>query len=108
MDVYAALGYIVLGAILGAVGQGIRLIVGIKKQLEISEKGKKWDDWFEMKQLLVSLIIAFTIGGVAGVLGVVELLGTNITKESMIALIAIGYAGTDFIEGFMKKRTPIG
>jgi len=106
MEVYAALGYVILGGILGAVGQGIRVIVGIKKQLdEASTSGKKWEDWFEMKQLLLSLIIAFTIGGIAGVLGGTWFLGSEITKESMMTLIAIGYAGTDFIEGFMKTQT---
>jgi Mn2+/Fe2+ NRAMP family transporter len=105
MDVFTALEYVVLGCILGAVGQGMRVIVGIKKQLdEASASGKRWEDWFEMKQFLVSLVIAFTIGGIAGVLGAIELLGTGVTKESMIALITIGYAGTDFIEGFMKKK----
>jgi len=107
MEVYTVLGHVVLGGILGAVGQGIRVIVGIKKhQDEASTSGKKWEEWFEMKQLLLSLIIAFTIGGIAGVLGAIGLLGTEITKESMITLIIIGYAGTDFIEGFMKTKTP--
>jgi hypothetical protein len=104
MDPYSALANVGLGIILGAVGQGIRVIVGIKKQLdEASTSGKK--DWFQGKQLLISLIIALTIGGIAGVLGAIQFLGTQITKEFMMTLIAIGYAGTDFIEGFMKKRT---
>lgn len=60
--------YDVLGAILGAVGQSLRVI--------------------------------------AGVLCVIELLGTEITKEFMITLIAVGYAGTDFIEWFMKRSIP--
>jgi len=107
MEVWTALGYVLLGGILGAVGQGMRVIVGIKKQLDkASACGKKWEDWFETKQLLSSLIIAFTVGGIAGVLGAIELLGTEITKEFMIILIVIGYAGTDFIEGFMKRHTP--
>ena len=109
MEVWTALGYVLLGSILGAVGQGMRVIVGIKKQLDkASACGKKWEDWFETKQLLSSLIIAFTVGGIAGVLGAIEFItkGTEITKEFMITLIAIGYAGTDFIEGFMKRRIP--
>jgi hypothetical protein len=67
---------------------------------------KKWEDWFEMKQLLLSFVIALVIGGIAGVLGAIGLLGAEITKESIITLITIGYAGTDFIEGFMKTKTP--
>ena len=105
MEVWTALGYVFLGGVLGAVGQGIRVIVGIKKNLD-EDSAKKWEDWFETKQLGISFIIALALGGIAGVLGAIELLGTEITKEFMITLIAIGYAGTDFIEGFMKRRIP--
>jgi len=108
MDVWTAVGYVVLGCILGAVGQGIRVVVGIKKELdEAKSSGKTWKEWFEMRELLESFIIAFAVGGIAGVIGIIGFLGTEITKESMIALMAIGYAGTDFIEGFMKTKATI-
>lgn len=107
MDVQVVLSYVILGGILGAVGQGIRVTVGIKKrQEEAGRLGKKWEELLEPKQLLASLIIALTIGGMAGVLGAIELLGSELTKECLISIIAIGYAGTDFIEGFMNTRTP--
>jgi len=34
MDVWTAVGYVVLGCIFGAAGQGIRVVVGIKKHLD--------------------------------------------------------------------------
>lgn len=102
-----ALCYILLGAVLGAVGQSIRVIVGLKKKFdEASLEGKPVKDWFELRHLLVSLLIAFVIGSIAGVLGVLDLFGKEITKETLVALIAIGYSGTDFIEGFMKTKIP--
>ena len=41
----------------------------------------------------------------AGVLGVLGILGAPLTKDSVVILLTIGYAGTDFIEGFMKTQT---
>jgi len=38
MDVFTALGLVALGAILGTVGQGMRVIVGIKKKWEEAAK----------------------------------------------------------------------
>lgn len=103
MDAYTALAYIVLGGLLGAVGQGARMIVGTKKvHEEATASGKDWKDLIELKRLMVSLII----GGIAGILGAVFLLGAKIDKEFLITLIAIGYAGTDFIEGIIRKAVP--
>lgn len=105
MDVYTALIYVVLGAFLGAVGQGTRIIVGIKKECDraaLSKSKKEMKDWFDLKRLLVSLII----GGIAGSFGAVLLLGAAIDKQFLLGLIAVGYAGTDFIEGIVKSKLP--
>lgn len=107
MDVYTVIGYLLLGGILGAIGQGLRVIVGLKKQYDQALKSdKKLGELFDTKKLWLSFLIAFIIGGIAGTLGVIRFLGEEITKESIIILIAIGYAGTDFIEGFVKKTVP--
>jgi hypothetical protein len=101
------LAYVVLGAILGAAGQGMRVIVGIKKHYDqVSASGKSGAQWFDGTELLLSIVIAVIIGAIAGVLGAIELMGTKITREFMITTVAIGYAGTDFVEGFMKRKTP--
>lgn len=97
--------YILLGAFLGMIGQSIRIIVGIKKKCDdMYNQCKDMRDWFDSKRLIVSLII----GAVAGSLGAISLMDTKIMidREFLIMIIAIGYAGTDFIESFMKTRLP--
>lgn len=102
MDVFQVTTFIILGAILGSAGQCIRVVVGLKKSNDKSVEGAKPKDWFDSKQLLIGILI----GAVAGILGAISLCGEVIDKQLLITLIAIGYAGTDFIEGFMKKKIP--
>jgi hypothetical protein len=108
MDALAALTYVILGGVLGMVGQGIRVIVGIKKQLDQATPGSAWNSWFQPAQLVVTVGIALAVGAIAGVLSVLSepSLGTSVTRSFMLAIIAAGYAGTDFIEGIMTKATP--
>ena len=95
---------ILLGAILGAVGQGIRVIVGVKKVNDNAVKtNTAVNDTIDYRQMAFSLIIAFAIGGIAGVLAAVSSDSIQFTKSTVIAFITAGYAGTDFIEGFIKK-----
>ena len=99
---------IVLGAILGAVGQGIRVIVGLKKVYDEAVKNNKTaGDLLEYRQLALSLVIGFAIGAVAGVVAAVNSVDTTFSKSVIIAFIAAGYAGTDFIEGFMKNNPKV-
>jgi len=87
------------------VGQGIRVMVGLKKKYDESIRSKKkWKEIFDARQLWISILISFLIGSVAGILGVINYMGQAITKEFIFTLIGIGYAGTDFIEGFIKKK----
>jgi hypothetical protein len=97
-----------LGAVLGALGQGIRAIVGLKKvQDAASTAGKSASDVIDPGRLLTSLLI----GAIAGSLAAISLVGTdlNATNQLIIstaqitALIGAGYAGADFIEGFMNR-----
>lgn len=98
MDILEIILFIVLGVILGTVGQGVRAVVGIKKKYDRVSKDR--EDWFDAKLLGISLMI----GSIAGALGAVTLLDREIIdKQTLLVLITIGYAGTDFIEGFMKK-----
>lgn len=102
MDVFQVTTFILLGAILGSAGQSIRVVVGLKKSNDKAAEGAKPKDWLDSKQLLIGILI----GAVAGILGAIYLCGEVIDKQLLITLIAIGYAGTDFIEGFMKKKMP--
>jgi len=102
--------HLLLGGFLGIVGQSVRVIVGLKKLYEDSQQSSKsFNQVFQTKQLLVSLLIGF----IAGVLGMLSMLQFDagkvpviLNKALVIQLLAVGYAGTDFIEGFVKKYLP--
>lgn len=104
--VAAFLNAALLGGLLGAVGQGLRAIIGLKKARAVAvQEGRGFAETFEPGGLMLSLAIGF----VAGVLGLLSLDlgdGTRIAMQQVVTLIAIGYAGTDFIEGFMQRTVP--
>jgi len=107
MDAGEILWRIALGALLGAAGQGLRLVVGLKKEHDAAVvSGKKWEEWFSWPTLLSSLLIGVGVGALAGILGTIGFLDSTLTKEYFLLIIAAGYAGTDFIEGMMKRRLP--
>ncbi len=96
---------ILIGGILGAVGQGIRVIVGLKKVYDESlQKGTTFSENFNGSSLLFSLFIGF-VAGVLGMIGLEQFETMKVGKEQILTLIGIGYAGADFIEGFIKKNT---
>jgi len=91
------------GGMLGMLGQVVRMCAGLKKANDsAAASGESFADMFDGGKLAISLVIGFAAGALA-------LLGagwTNITSPA--AIIAAGYAGTDFIEAFMKKNVPDG
>ena len=98
---------LILGGILGMVGQGIRVVIGLKKMNEIAaQEGKKFSELFQGNTLGLSLLIGFIAGALAmiGVTGSMEV--NNPSKELIVTILGAGYAGTDFIEGFIKKNLP--
>ena len=100
------LNALLLGGLLGLIGQGIRMIVGLKKAYEeATTETKTFTQVFEGRRLGISLLIGF----IAGVLGALALNVSSIPElanETLASLIGAGYAGTDFIEGFIRKVTP--
>jgi len=96
---------LLLGMLLGAMGQGVRAIIGLKKAGEDAQaKGTTMKDEFDPSQFLVSLLI----GAIAGGLAAMPLLSQmgSIGYQTCLGLMAAGYAGADFIEGFMSKSLP--
>jgi hypothetical protein len=96
---------IFLGMLLGGIGQGIRVIVGLKKASDSAQaSGSTLKDQFDGAKLVVSLFI----GAVAGALASLPLMSqlANLTYQTCIALMGAGYAGADFIEGFITKVLP--
>jgi hypothetical protein len=98
---------LLLGGLLGMLGQGIRIIVGLKKlNEEASLQGTSFSSKFQGSRLGLSLLIGFIAGGLA-VIGYAETPGfKSPTRELIVTLLAAGYAGTDFIEGFIRKYLP--
>lgn len=96
-----------VGGMFGALGQGLRVVVGLKKLNDTAlQQRRPFGEVFNPSTLVVSLVIGF----IAGVLGI---LTSNvdlqaITRENVVLLIGIGYAGADFIEGFVRKELPGG
>ena len=109
METSEILLQLLTGGLLGLVGQMLRFLVGYKKLNDTAAKnGKSVSDMFQTSRFVISLVIGF----VAGIIGVVSLsefkesiFSANV-KETVLTLIGIGYAGTDFIEGFIKKYIP--
>jgi hypothetical protein len=100
------LSIILLGALLGIVGQMIRVLVGLKKLKDASETKSDFDDKFDLKKLILSLVYASIIGLAAGTLMAVDNLDKVWDRSTILAIVAAGYAGVDFIEGFLSNNLP--
>jgi hypothetical protein len=100
---------ILLAILLGAFGQSLRAVAGLKKMSdEASVSNKTLSDVFNGKALIISLFIG-AVAGVAGYLGMKfgSTDGADFTKgTTILGVIAAGYAGADFIEAFAKKYLP--
>lgn len=98
---------LLLGGLLGALGQGVRAVAGLKKVHDRAARdGRPFAQLFEASTLLVSLLIGFIAGALA-IMGMTSgLERTTIGRDLAITLVAAGYAGTDFIEAFIKKHLP--
>ncbi len=107
MSAYDWIMQFLVGGLFGAAGQGIRVVVGLKKLNDQSQRDQRpFGDLFRAGDLLVSLLIGF-IAGVLGILAAnVDI--HSIKRETIMLLLGAGYAGTDFIEGFVKKYLPSG
>ncbi len=97
---------LLVGGLLGMVGQGIRIIVGLKKVYDQSlREMKDFSQLFDSRLIMMSLLIGF-VAGTLGALSMLDPATTKISKESLLTFTGIGYAGADFIEGFVKKYLP--
>jgi hypothetical protein len=94
-----------VGGLFGALGQGVRVVVGLKKLNDSAVQSRTpLAEVFSASTLLVSLLIGF-VAGVLGMLSAdVDL--QSITRQNILLLIGTGYAGADFIEGFVRKNIP--
>lgn len=92
--------FIITGGLLGAIGQVIRMLVGLKKLRDDQTKPQALEgapvEQFSTNRLVLSLVIGFVAGAVALL---VKHPSGDYTTEFIFTVIATGYSGTDFIEG---------
>ncbi|NIJ19428.1 hypothetical protein FHS95_001097 [Sphingomonas naasensis] len=91
-----------LGAMIGALGQAIRAIVGLKKVNDaVSNTSTSVSQAIDPSRMVTSLVI----GAIAGSLASVSLITDihAIASAQIVALLGAGYSGADFIEGFMSR-----
>lgn len=91
-----------LGALCGALGQGVRVVAGLKKLSDQTPAGQTLTDRVSPGQLLLSLLIG-AIAGALGAIGLDSPTSAELSTETIVTLLGIGYAGADFIEAFMRK-----
>jgi putative chitinase len=96
-----------LGALVGAGGQGSRVIVGMKKLSDAASSmtaagtPTKTSDLIVTSQLMVSLAIGAIAGAIAA--ATTMLPGDGVSGEQIAGLAAAGYTGADFIEAFVSR-----
>ncbi len=94
---------ILVGGLLGALGQGLRVVVGLKKVYDQAHATNgDFTSLFDASKLLVSLFIGF----LAGSLAILFMDLPEEPKQLYALLVGAGYAGADFIEGFVQKALP--
>ena len=105
ISAYEWLQLLGLGGLVGALGQGARMIVGMKKLYDsVSGTDNSVKDLMELNKLLVSMLIGFIAGALAAAGAISDV--SKVSMEQILALAAAGYAGADFIEGFMQRALP--
>jgi hypothetical protein len=96
---------IFLGGVAGALGQAARTIVGIKKVNDLAVAAHTDpQDLIVASRLFISLTIGFVAGALAAL--VMDVNVEAIAVAQILGLASAGYAGADFIEGFINK-TPL-
>src|ERR1017187_6278150 len=99
---------ILLGGLLGVLGQGLRMIPGLKKWNDDQQTNGSLATPFDVKRLTISLFIGFVAGSLASIFVFDDSAKFDLSanKKNILTLIAAGYAGVDFIEGFVQKYLP--
>jgi hypothetical protein len=99
---------LLFGGVLGMIGQGIRVIIGLKKLNDEAAAQAAGNDVktakefikeeFDAKKIWISLFIGFLAGCLASFTR-----DAPFDKDVQMAIIVAGYSGADFIEGIFRK-----
>ncbi len=96
---------IVLGGLAGALGQGARCIIGLKKLGDqATAEGKTREELFDAARLVTSFLIGFVAGAFAAIFASPDL--AKIQIEQFLAFASAGYAGADAIEAVISRIEP--
>jgi hypothetical protein len=87
-----------LGGLCGFFGQVIRALVGLKKAKHYAPKNTTLE--INIGQLVITCTLGFVMGAI-GLVAMHQDADEPISKNMIITMIAIGYAGTDFLEGLL-------
>jgi hypothetical protein len=90
-----------VGIVFGAAGQLARTIVGFKKLYDFTDGVTPAFSLVDGMRLFVSI----AIGGVAGLFAAVSVITNvaDVSTQQLLGIAAAGYAGSDFIEGFVTR-----
>jgi putative chitinase len=101
------LGILLLGGLLGLMGQGVRTVIGLKKMFDQADsQGVGQYDLFLASRLMISLFIGFIAGAAAAFFSGIKSDGTvDLSTATLTTFAAAGYAGSDFIEGLASRFT---
>lgn len=92
--------FIFVCAICGVFGQLLRSMIGIYKIYQNSNKTIKAS--FNIRKFMISLAIGALIGMFTSLI-----YNSPLSKTDIISILAASYAGTDWIEGFLTKKSEI-
>jgi len=102
---------LILGALMGLLGQGARTVVGLKGMSDDAQaQGLSPNDLFIASRLLTSLLIGFLVGLAAALIYIIKN-GADpggVTAQVLIGFAASGYIGVDFLETFIAQYLPTG
>jgi hypothetical protein len=106
---------LLLGGLMGLLGQGARTVVGLKSMSdEAKSLGVSPNDLFQAARLLTSLMIGFLVGLAAALIYIASgppaadaaaaaKAAGALDWHILLGFAAAGYAGTDFLEGFISN-----
>ena len=105
MNATTVLEILILGALMGMLGQGARAIIGLKTMTDYANaQGVSASDLFVASRLITSLLIGILVGlASALVYDIGGGSGTDVTWHVLVGWAAAAYAGTDALEGFISQ-----
>lgn len=98
---------LLLGALMGILGQGARSIIGLKGMVDDAKAlNLSPTDLFEAARLITSFLIGFLVGLAAALVYIKNYGAAEPSWHTLLGFVAAGYAGTDFLEGFIAQYLP--